>query len=200
MSSSIRLAADRDAAAIAEIYRPIVESTAISFETEPPSQEEMRRRIEDTLPFYPWLVYERGGDVVGFAYGTKHRVRAAYRWSVDTSVYIHAQARRSGVGRALYASLFGILAAQHYFNAFAGITLPNQASVALHEHVGFQLLGVYRNAGHMLGKWHDVGWWQRELRAPDTSPTEPLVLSVVQNRPDWESLLSLGLHGRFSDR
>jgi phosphinothricin acetyltransferase len=133
MGSSIRLVVDPDVPAITDLYRPIVESTAISFETEPPDQEEMRRRIGETLPFYPWLVYDFGGKVAGYAYATRHRVRAAYQWSVDTSIYVHPEFRRCGIGRGLYASLFGILAAQGYFNAYAGITLPNPSSVALHE-------------------------------------------------------------------
>lgn len=193
MGSSIRLVVDSDVAAITDLYRPIVESTSISFETEPPTEEEMRRRIGEILPFYPWLVYELDGKVAGYAYATRHRVRAAYQWSVDTSIYVHPEFRRSGVGRGLYASLFGILAAQGYFNAFAGIALPNPASVALHEAVGFQPLGVYQNVGYKLGAWHDVGWWQLVLRQREISPVRPLDLRAMQDRSDWEVLLTRGL-------
>ncbi len=193
MGSSIRLAVDSDVAAITDLYRPVVESTAISFETEPPDQEEMRRRIGETLPFYPWLVYDCGGKVVGYAYAARHRVRAAYHWSVDTSIYVHPEFRRCGIGRGLYASLFGILAAQGYFNAYAGIALPNPASVALHELVGYRPLGVYRDVGYKLGAWHDVGWWQLALRQRESSPQRPLDLRAIQDRPGWEALLSRGM-------
>jgi L-amino acid N-acyltransferase YncA len=192
MGARIRLATDSDAAAIADIYRPIVESTFISFETEPPDQEEMRRRIADTLSSYPWLVYDVSGRMAGYAYAARHRTRAAYRWSVDTSVCVHPDFRRGGVGRGLYLSLFEILAAQGFYTANAGIALPNPASVALHEAVGFQPIGVYRNIGYKLGAWHDVGWWQRALRQREILPQRPLELRMIQDRTDWEALLARG--------
>jgi L-amino acid N-acyltransferase YncA len=192
MPGSIRVAVDADVAAITAIYRPIVEATAISFETDAPSEDEMRRRLGETLSRYPWLVCELGGRVAGYAYATKHRVRAAYQWSVDTSVYVHADFRRCGIGRALYRSLFGILAAQGFFTTYAGIALPNPASVALHESVGFRPLGVYRKVGYKLGAWHDVGWWQLELRRHEAHPGNPLDLRTVQSRPDWMELLARG--------
>jgi phosphinothricin acetyltransferase len=188
----IRLAREPDAEEIAAIYRPIVEATPISFETIAPDRTEIARRIADTLRAYPWLVCERGEQIAGYAYATKHHVRAAYRWSVDTSVYVAAGDQRSGVGRGLYMSLFKILAAQGYFNAYAGIALPNPASVALHESAGFTKLGVYRRVGHKLGAWHDVGWWQLELRAHEDAPQEPLDLATIAARPDWETLVTSG--------
>jgi L-amino acid N-acyltransferase YncA len=193
MRPAIGLASDADVAAITDLYRPIVESTAISFETEPPDQDEMHRRIAETLTSYPWLVCRIGGKCAGYAYATTHRVRGAYRWSVDTSVYVHEDFRRHGVGRGLYISLFGILSAQGYFNAFAGIALPNPASVALHERVGFQPLGIYRNVGYKLGSWHDVGWWQLSLRRHEIAPQPPLELPAIQKHGNWEGLLALGL-------
>jgi L-amino acid N-acyltransferase YncA len=193
MDATIRLAADSDVAAITRLYRPIVESTAISFEIEPPDEKDMRMRIAETLASYPWLVYDVGGAIAGYAYAARHRVRGAYRWSVDTSVYVGDDFRRHGVGRGLYTSLFGILAAQGYFNAYAGIALPNPASVALHESMGFQSLGVYRNVGYKLGAWHDVGWWQLALKQPEVSPQKPVDLRALQNHPDWHSLLLRGL-------
>ena len=192
MTPRIRLAEAADAEAIAAIYRPVVESTTISFETDPPDRDEIARRIADTLISYPWLVCELGGRVAGYAYATKHRVRAAYQWSVDTSVYVDAASRRSGVGRGLYRSLLAILAAQGFFNAFAGIALPNLASVALHEALGFEALGVYRRVGFKLGAWHDVGWWQLTLRAEDVSPDAPLTLAAMRQRRDWPALLAAG--------
>ena len=189
----IRLATADDAPAIAEIYRPIVESTPISFETVAPDADEMRRRIENILGSHPWLVCERDGVVAGYVYASKHRERAAYRWSVDTSVYVDDRFRRRRIGHALYLSLFAVLSAQGYANAFAGITLPSPASVGLHEHVGFTPVGVYRRVGYKLGAWHDVGWWQRSLEPPDEAPSSIRRLSEVQQRQEFGALLATGL-------
>lgn len=188
----IRLACDQDAEALAAIYSPFVEQTAISFETIPPRRDEMVRRVAETAAIYPWLVCESDGDVVGYAYATQHRVRAAYRWSVDTSAYIGAAHQRRGVGRALYASLFEILRAQGFFNAYAGITLPNVPSVALHEAVGFKNVGTYERVGYKLGTWHNVGWWQLRLQAHPERPDEPRALSTVMARLDWERIVGTG--------
>ena len=172
--TTLRLAAPADGAAIAAIYAPIVRDTAISFETSEVPADEVSRRIETTLRQHPWLVAESGGDALGYAYATTHRARAAYAWSVDVSVYLAAHARRRGVGRALYTALLDLLTAQGYINAFAGIALPNPASVGLHEALGFTPVGVYRAVGWKLGAWHDVGWWQRQLGTSDAPPL-PLV-------------------------
>lgn len=174
----LRVATPDDAAAIAAIYRPVVRDTAISFETVEVPADEMRQRIVTTLQRYPWLVGEADGDVLGYAYAIRHRSRAAYDWSVDVSVYLAERARRRGVGSALYVALLDLLAAQGYANAFAGIALPNDASVGMHEAVGFTPIGVYRSVGWKLGAWHDVGWWQRGLAAVST-PSPPVALPRV---------------------
>lgn len=171
----VRVATVADAEAMHAIYAPIVASTAISFELDVPSVDEMRRRIEDTLMRLPWLVSEdEMGAVDGYAYASRHRERAAYQWSVDVSAYVRGDRRGRGVGKSLYTALFERLFALGYCQAFAGIALPNPASVALHEAMGFEALGVYRDVGYKLGAWHDVGWWQRTLQTPKT-PTEPLL-------------------------
>ncbi|HWK99458.1 MAG TPA: arsinothricin resistance N-acetyltransferase ArsN1 family B [Parapedobacter sp.] len=188
----IRLVREEDAEALAAIYAPFVEQTAISFETVPPGRDEMLRRIVETTAIYPWLVCALEGKVVGYAYATQHRVRAAYRWSVDTSAYVGAAHHRRGIGRGLYASLFAVLHAQGFFNAYAGITLPNAASVGLHEAVGFKNLGIYKKTGYKLGTWHDVGWWQLALQAHAGSPAEPLALSTVMASPNWEHVVRRG--------
>jgi len=162
----IRLATPADAPQITTIYAPIVAGTTISFELEPPSVDEMRSRIGATLSRLPWLVaVDDAGDLLGYVYASRHRERAAYQWSVDVSAYVLERARRTGVGKALYAELFEILVGLGYCEAFAGIALPNAASVALHESLGFEPRGIYRRVGFKLGAWRDVGWWQKSLQA-----------------------------------
>lgn len=159
----LRLATPDDAEGVVAIYAPIVRDTIISFELEPPDADEVARRIEATLRERPWLVWDEGGRMLGYAYASRHRERAAYQWSVDVSAYVHPDARRRGLARNLYRALFELLARQGYRQAFAGITLPNPASVGFHEALGFRPVGVYRAVGFKLGAWHDVGWWQRPL-------------------------------------
>lgn len=176
MTTTIRDAdPGRDAAACAAIYAPHVESSVISFEARAPSAAEMAVRIERCARTHPWLVAEEGGEVRGYAYACPHRERAAYRWAVDVSVYVDAAERRRGHGRRLYEALFERLRAQRFQVACAGITLPNQASVGLHERLGFAPVGVSCRIGWKLGAWRDVGWWQLELVPPgEGPPPEPL--------------------------
>jgi L-amino acid N-acyltransferase YncA len=189
----IRLATEHDAEQIAAIYAPNVTDTIISFELEPPSADEMRQRIEVTLKRYPWLVCERQGRVLGYAYAGAHGSRAAYQWSVDVSVYVHKDARRTGVGRALYVSLVAALEVQGFYNAYAGATLPNPASVGLHEAVGFRPVGVYRGVGYKLGAWHDVLWWHLPLRERVADPDPPAALPSVLGFEEWDVALAKGL-------
>ena len=166
---------DRDAAACAAIYAPHVEASATSFEAAPPTADQFAARIEMTGATHPWLVVERDGEVVGFAYACEHRTRAAYRWAADVSIYLAEASRGQGLGRRLYGELFDRLRAQRFRVACAGVTLPNDASVGLHESLGFVPVGVYRRIGWKAGAWHDVGWWQLDL-SPDgvDPPEEPL--------------------------
>jgi phosphinothricin acetyltransferase len=159
-----------DAAACAAIYAPFVADSVISLETEAPTPEEFAGRIERVSVRYPWLVAELDGRVVGYAYGTLHRERAAYRWACEASVYVDSAHHRRGIGRRLYALLFDLLARQGLQIVCAGITLPNEASIALHESFGFEPVGAYRRIGWKFGAWHDVGWWQLDLVAPDDAP------------------------------
>jgi phosphinothricin acetyltransferase len=156
----------RDGALCAAIYAPFVRDTAVSFEENPPDADEMSARIAAVSMKYPWLVAQRGNELAGYAYATEHRSRGAYRWAADVAVYVDAAHRRRGVGRALYRRLLELLARQGIHTACAGITLPNQASVALHESLEFELVGVYRRIGYKAGAWRDVGWWQRALLPP----------------------------------
>lgn len=166
----------RDAPACAHIYEPAVTGGVASLEEVAPSAEEMRGRIQTTTRGFPWLVAETGdGAIAGYAYATRHRERAAYRWATDTSVYVAPSHQRRGVGRALYTALLPLLVRQGYYVACAGITLPNDASVALHESFGFRPVGSYERVGFKFGRWWPVGWWLAQLReqVDGAKPAEP---------------------------
>lgn len=164
-----------DAGTCASIYAPHVEASATSFEEQAPSAEEFAVRIERTSASHPWLVAEREGEVLGYAYACAHRERPAYRWAADVSVYVADAQRRQGVGQGLYEALLERLRGQRFRVACAGITLPNQASVALHERLGFVPAGVFRRIGWKDGAWRDVGWWQLDLASEGGEPpAEPL--------------------------
>jgi L-amino acid N-acyltransferase YncA len=170
---------DRDAAAVAEIYRPAVERGIASFEEAAPDASSMRARILATHPALPWLVAAHAAEphaVVGYAYAGRHRERAGYRWSVDISVYVAEASHGRGVGRALYDVLLDVLRRQGIVNAFAGIALPNPASVALHRAIGMTLVGVYPRVGFKHGSWHDVAWYGMRLAEPGSPPPEPISL------------------------
>jgi phosphinothricin acetyltransferase len=171
--SAIRVARPDDAKQVLDIYAPNVTQTFISFELEAPTPGEMRARIEKTLATHPWLVHEESGRVEGYAYGSRHRDRLAYQWSVDVACYVRPEARGRGIGKALYGELLALLESQGFRNAYAGIALPNEASVRLHESVGFVPIGIYREVGFKLGAWRDVGWWGRRLGALEREPAPP---------------------------
>ena len=162
MTAALRPVTEADAAACAAIYAPFVRDTWISFELDPPGEGEMARRIAEYGASHGWLVAEVDGVLAGYAYGSPHRTRAAYASSCDVAVYVDPAFARRGLGRALYAALIERLAGK-YHAAYAGIALPNDASVGLHEAMGFTPVGIYREVGWKLGGWRDVGWWQRLL-------------------------------------
>lgn len=192
MALAIRLATAADARGVAEIYGPVVAETAISFEADPPDEAEMAQRIAATLPAYPWLVCADGPRVAGYAYGGRHRARQAYQWSVETTVYVHADYRGRGVGRALYESLLAILKAQGFGTAFGGMTVPNAASAGLHRAAGFQPVGVFHRIGYKFGTWHDVAWCERRLRDGDAAGALRTV-DELRGDPGWDALLAAGL-------
>jgi L-amino acid N-acyltransferase YncA len=172
----VRLATVADAEACAAIYAPYVEDTAVSFELEPPTPAQMAERIAASLRTHAWFVLEENGRVVGYAYGAPLHARAAYRWSCEVSVYVEPGRRRTGAGRALYEALFARLAERGFLRVVAGMTLPNDASARLHEAMGFESVGVYREIGFKLGSWHHVEMTQRSLGdgGPARDPDEPL--------------------------
>jgi len=171
----VRDATLEDAAACAAIYEPYVTETAVSFEAVPPSAGEMAGRMAASLANHAWLVGEAGGEVVGYAYGGPFRMREAYRWSCETSIYLRVGLRRTGLGRLLYTELLDRLAARGYRRVIAGITLPNDASLGLHRAMGFEPAGVFRGVGFKKGRWHDVSQFQRSLGPHDEdAPPAPL--------------------------
>jgi len=169
----VRMATPADANAIAGIYAPYVRDTVISFETTPPSAPEMRARLTTTLADFPWLVMTESDRVAGYAYAGSHRAREAYLWCADVSLYLEASLHRKGHGRRIYAALLNILGAQGYINVYAGIALPNPASVGLHEAMGFTPVGTFQRVGFKNGAWWDVGWWHRLLATAPAQPNEP---------------------------
>ncbi len=188
MTQSIRLATVADAPAVQAIYALIVRDTIISFEVTPPTVAEMAQRIAKTLSQWPWLVCQQDDVVVGYAYASQHRERAAYQWATDVSVYIHEEWRGHGIGRTLYTALFAVLRAQGYCQVLAGIALPNAGSVALHETLGMTPLGIYRQVGYKMGAWHDVGWWQGTLQPLPAQPQPPQPIAAVRQSSTWASL------------
>ena len=187
-----RFAEEQDAAAIQAIYSPYCESSAVSFETSAPSVEEMGQRIRRISQQFPWIVGGLDHCILGYAYGCQHRERAAYQWSVDATVYVSPLAQRTGLGRGLYTSLFRVLALQGYFKVFAGITLPNAASVGLHEALGFKPVGIYRGVGYKLRSWHDVGWWQLSLQPEADEPPAPRSIQEIRHSKAVQEALVAG--------
>ena len=181
---TIRLAdPERDGREIAAIYRPAVEASIASFEEAAPSPEEMGRRIRVTLERTPWLVAEADGSVVGYAYAGPHRERAGYRWSVDVSAYVHPDWQGRRVGHSLYDALVPMLRRQGFVNVYAGIALPNPASVWLHEAIGMRRIGVYERVGWKFDGWHDVAWYGMRIADPPGRPAEPIALAQL----DWRA-------------
>lgn len=175
-----------------DIYAPFIRDNAVSFELEVPTVAEFSERVQRTLSSLPWLVLEVDETILGYAYASKHRERAAYQWSVDVSAYITEDYRRRGVGRALYTSLFACLRLQGYFNAYAGITLPNPASVGIHEAMGFTHIGTFDDVGHKFDMWHPVGWWGLALQQR-AAPSTLISLRDIANTPEWQDALVSGL-------
>lgn len=169
----IRDASVGDAAAVLEIYAPVVRDSVATFELDPPSLEEMRRRISEVRARYPWLVFEASGRVAGYAYAAAYHSRPAYAWTCEVSVYVGEAARGTGAGKALLAELLGRLTAAGFVNAIARIALPNDASVRLFEKFGFEHIGTARGVGYKLGRWVDVDEWQREMSPRVADPPGP---------------------------
>lgn len=168
-AATIRPARQEDAGAVRAVYAPYVEDTPVSFEEQPPTIDEMAGRIESS---HVWLVSEDESGVHGYAYATRFHPRPAYRWSTEVSIYLAAEARGKGIGKRLLSALLDELRRRGFVNAFAGTTLPNAASISLFESFGFEKIAHQRKVGFKLGEWHDVGWWQLQLRDGPVPPPD----------------------------
>ena len=190
--ANIRLATTGDAAAVAAIYAPYCDGSVVSFEQVAPTADQMAQRIATVIAQRPWIVLEDDGAVAGYAYAAPHNERWAYRWSVNTAIYISRAHQRRGAGRALYTTLFDLLRHLGYYKAVAGITVPNPASVGLHEAMGFELVGVYRDIGYKLGAWRDVGWYQMPLQPVPPEPQEPRAIATLHGTSEWDEAVRRG--------
>ena len=174
-----RPACARDAARLADIYAPYVADTAITFATAMPTEGKFAEKIGCIGAAFPFLVCEEEGRVLGYAYAATYRVREAYRWDVELSIYVDKSCRGRGVGKALMERLLRCLRAQGYQNAYSCITLPNERSIGLHTRFGFTQIGLFQQAGYKLGKWHDVVWLRLPLGDFPESPAEPTPFSAL---------------------
>ena len=156
----IRNATARDAPAVSRIYNHYIEHTAVTFEERSVSPAQMDARIREVGASFPWIVAEEGGAVVGYAYATAWRGRSAYRFSVESTVYLDPEATGRGVGSALYGELIMRLRACHFHSVIGGIALPNDGSVTLHEKFGFRKVAHFREVGRKFDRWIDVGYWE----------------------------------------
>jgi len=179
--NKIRSALSSDASSILDIYAPYIANTAVSFETEVPSVEDFTQRIMGNQESCPWLVYESGGLIAGYAYASKHRDRAAYQWSLESSVYVNEGFRQQGIATKLYQTLFQILKYQGCRNLYAGITLPNEKSVNFHQKMGFNKIADYKNIGYKFNSWHTVGWYELQLNDYSDAPAPFIKWSQIES-------------------
>lgn len=178
---NIRLITPADAEAALAVYAPYVLHTANTFEYEIPSVDDFRAKIEKITAQYPWLVCECDGEIVGYAYGSTHRERAAYQWSPESTVYISDKHHRKGIARILYNTLFALLQHQGYINVFASVLVTNVNSVEFHRAYGFEEIGLFKNIGYKLGEWHTNLWFQYTLHKHVIDPPVPIPITKLLN-------------------
>jgi phosphinothricin acetyltransferase len=188
-SINIRLATEDDSAAMLAIYSEYIRNTAISFEYEVPSVSEFSNRIKNVTEKYPWLICEVNGECVGYAYASKHRERSAYQWSVDYSIYLKPEYYARHIATALYTALTELIRMQGYYNAYAGVTIPNEKSEGLHESFGFKPVGVYHNAGFKHGKWHDVKWYELTISEHASNPEATKTIDQIKQTEAYQNII-----------
>jgi len=186
----IRLINLNDAKSTLAIYKPYVQNTIISFEYDVPPLDDWELRIKTITAEYPWLVCEYNNEIIGYAYGSKHRYRTAYSWSPESTVYLSQEFHRLGIARILYQTLFALLKLQGYVNVYAGVGLPNVASETFHQALGFYDIGIFKKVGYKHGAWHDTRWFQLHLMAHPDNPPFPKKLSEIENIEDFRNVLN----------
>lgn len=194
MNPIIRLAEKRDVPGILEIYAPFILNTAVTFEEEVPDEKSFWERIQGIMAELPFLVCEIDGRIAGYAYASGYRSRASYRWSKEVSVYIHPDFRRKRVAHALYTSLNQIVQYQGIADLLAIITMPNESSVAFHEHFGYRKCAEFKNVGYKLNQWQNVGWFDLFLQDENKPPLERIIpLNEVVGLPVFQNAIENGL-------
>ena len=189
LDKKIRLAREGDYDSILEIYAPFITDTVITFEYEVPTKDEFAKRIKDIQIKYPWLICEVDGNVVGYAYASKFNERSAYDWSVDFSIYIKQEFQGRKLGKALYFALLEVLKLQGYFNAYAGVTIPNLKSEGLHQSFGFKETGTFHNAGFKFGDWYNVKWFELKIQEHTLKPLKPKTIADVNNTKEFNEII-----------
>jgi len=189
-STSIRMAVLNDARAILAIYAPYIQNSSTSFEMIVPTKEAFEKRLQKYLEEAPWIVCEVDNQIVGYAYASPHRDRAAYRWNREVSVYIEKTYQRQGIAKLLYTVLLKLLKLQGYTNALAGIVQPNPASTHFHQSLGFKLIGTYQNIGFKQGQWHDVNWYSLFLQTTDFVPIQPLTTQELMQLEAYREIFN----------
>ena len=186
---SIRLISENDANEVLEIYKPYVLHTTVTFEYEMPPMDEFLQRIKVNITDYPWLVCLHGNKIIGYAYAGFHRYRTAYQWSCESTIYLSPEFHRRGIGRILYLTLFSLLRVQGYCNVYAGVSLPNEKSVGLHQSLGFTKIGIYKKIGYKFNKWCDVEWFQFHLQKHIDNPPLPKAIQSIVNTDKFIQIL-----------
>lgn len=191
LKGDIRLATLEDAADLLEIYRPFIQNTSITFEYAVPTLEEFTKRIQNIIDFYPWLVYEEEGKILGYAYATPYGVREAYKWSATLSIYLMPEAEGKGVAQYLYNTLLKLLKEQGIYKAYAIVTLPNLKSEKFHLKMGFEKVGIFENIGYKLGEWKNVCYLHYTLKACEGEPQSPIALKDILGKHTLEDYLKI---------
>lgn len=186
---TIQPATIADAAEMLAVYTPYVTESTVSSEYDAPSLEEFQQRITTYTAKTPWLVCRIDGQVAGYGYASPHRTRAGYQWSVETSIYVAQDFHRRGVASALYRAIMELLTRQGYYNIFVGITSPNERSIKFHSSMGFVISGSYQDSMYKFGKWRDVIWMAKSLRAHDAEPHPTIPFPQIQNLPFVQEIL-----------
>lgn len=186
---SIRLITEDDALDVLNIYKPYVQNTIISFEYEAPEIEEYAQRIKLTTADFPWLVCLQNNQVIGYAYAGKYGQRKAYQWSVESSIYLCPEAQGKGIAKVLYETLFYLLRLQGYFNVYAAISVPNEASLNFHRALGFKMIGAFEKAGYKMGNWHDVHWLQLQLAEHIHNPPAPKKIAEIGTTIQFQDIM-----------